>query len=154
MPKVSLLLLVVVAGLTQIANARAVTSESNTEQLTTENSVPRFTYERHLLGFKIEYLHRVNIGDIDGLRAELQDWMVWDAFAVWQLVQEGRLTPQEREEAYDQLRLMAVQAEKYPVAKWTENAELQDIFRAAIADNPEHAASLRAKNWNRPMWLP
>ena len=77
-------------------------------------------YERHLLGWKIEYLHRVNIGDVDGLRSELQDWMVWDGFAIWQFLQKGQLTPKEQEQAYGQLRLMAIQYEKYPVAKWKD----------------------------------
>ncbi len=74
-----------------------------------ENTVPRFTYERHLLGMRIDYLHRVNIGDIGGLRAELQDWMVWDCLALWQLIQGNSGTAEERERAYDQLRLVAIQ---------------------------------------------
>jgi len=49
---------------------------------------------------------------------------------------------------------MAIQHETYPVAKWKDNAQLQSIFKAALEKNPDHAASLRAKNWNRPMWLP
>src|SRR6202007_817896 len=108
----------------------------------TEDTVPTFMYDRHVLGMRIEYLHRVNIGDVDGLRGELQDWMVWDAFAIWQLVQRGKLTPNQREQAYGQLRLMAIQNEKYPVAKWRDNAQLQDIFKAALEENSEHAASL------------
>ena len=70
------------------------------------------------------------------------------------IVQKRRLTSEQREQAYDQLRLMAIQYEKYPVAKWKDSAELQSIFKAAFEENPEHAASLRAKNWNRSMWLP
>src|SRR5438552_14703346 len=139
MQKVSWLFLVVVAGLMQLASVRAETGEPNAEPLPTENTVPTFMYERHLLGFKIEYLHRVNIGDFDGLRNELQEWMVWDALAIWQLVQKGRLTPSQREQAYGQLRLMAIQYEKYPVAKWRDNAELQGIFKAALEESPEHA---------------
>ena len=154
MPKVSLPLLVVVIGLMQTASARAETSNTTAEPVPTENTVPMFMYDRHLLGMRIEYLHRVNIGDVDGLRSELQDWMVWDALAIWQLVQQGKLTPKQTEQAYDQLRLMAIQQEKYPVAKWRDNTQLQDIFKAALEENTEHAASLRAKNWNRPMWLP
>jgi hypothetical protein len=49
---------------------------------------------------------------------------------------------------------MAIQNEKYPVVKWRDNVQLQDIFKTAREENPDHAASLRAKNWNRPMWLP
>ena len=49
---------------------------------------------------------------------------------------------------------MAIQYEKYPVAKWKVNAELQSIFKAALEENPERAASIRANNWKRPMWLP
>ena len=154
MPKVSLLFLVVVAGLVQMASIRADTGEPNAEPLPTENTVPTFMYDRHLLGWKIEYLHRVNIGDVDGLRNELQEWMVWDALVIWQLVQKGQLTPNQREQAYGLLRLMAIQHERYPVAKWRDNADLQAIFKAAIEENSEHAASLRAKNWSRPMWLP
>ena len=154
MPKVSLLFLAVAAGLMQMAGVHAQPGEPAAEALPTENTVPTFMYERHLLGFKIEYLHRVNIGDVDGLRNELQEWMVWDALAIWQLVQKDRLTSEQREQAYGQLRLMAIQAEKYPVAKWRDNAELQNIFKAALDENPKHAASLRAKNWSRPMWLP
>ncbi|TMH01606.1 MAG: hypothetical protein E6H67_16805 [Betaproteobacteria bacterium] len=155
MPNVSLLLFsVVAAALMQTSSARSEVTETTIEPLPTENTVPTFMYERHLLGWKIEYLHRVNIGDVDGLRSELQDWMVWDGFAIWQFLQKGQLTPKEQEQAYGQLRLMAIQYEKYPVAKWKDNAELQSIFKAALEENPERAATIRAKNWKRPMWLP
>jgi hypothetical protein len=119
-----------------------------------ENAVSRFMYERHMLGMRVEYLHRVNIGDIRGLRDQLQDWMAWDCLAQWYLIQHNVGTAEERESAYDQLRLAAIQYEKYPVEKWKDNAQLMDVFRAAIAENPAHAESLRAKNWNLPMWLP
>ena len=108
-----------------------------------------------LMGLRADHLLAASLaGNVDGLRSELQDWMVFDSFAIWQLLQQGRLTPKEQEQAYGQLRLMAIQYEKYPVVKWKDNAELQSIFKAALEENPEHAASIRAKNWKRPMWLP
>src|SRR6266496_486227 len=118
----SLLRLIVIVALLALASYRVAASDFNIGALGDEKSVPRFTYDRHLLGMKVEYLHRINVGDIEGLRSELQEWMVWDCLAIWELVQkDGLLSSKEREQAYDQLRLVAIQHEKYPVAKWNEN---------------------------------
>jgi hypothetical protein len=155
MIKPALLFLALAVALTHVATLHAETTAPRQEPQSDYDRLPLSMYQRHMLGFRIEYLHRINIGDIDGLRSELQESMVWDCYGIWQLLEQGNLTTsEERASALAELRLIAIQSEKDPVPKWKDNARLQSIFRAAIADNPEHAASLRANNWKRPMWLP
>jgi len=58
----------------------------------------------------------------------------------------------ERERAYGLLRLIAVQNERYPIPSWKGDKQVNEILEAALKENPEHANSLRARNWTKPMW--
>ena len=100
---------------------------------------------------RVQYLHLLNINDAPALRTGLQKELSYDVLALWSLVQHP-LSAKERQRSYEALRLIAVQNEKFPMTSLNKDPEIQTILRAAIADDPMHAAKLRARNWTRPMW--
>jgi hypothetical protein len=100
---------------------------------------------------RVEYLHLLNLRDIPGLQTTLQKTLSYDVLALWSLLQYP-ISSDERARAYQVLRLIAIQNEKFPVPGWNDDAEVKSILQAAIANDPAHAENLRARNWNKPMW--
>jgi hypothetical protein len=103
--------------------------------------------------FRAEYLHHLNIGDVAGLKSDLQGRLAIDVRVLWALLQTKELTEEERRRAFRVLRLVAVQNEKYPVPAWSKDDELKAIFRAALAADPRHAEEIRAGDWSKPWWV-
>ncbi len=102
---------------------------------------------------KADYLQRLNVNAEEGLRQDLLTEVALDAELLWQRLQDGAHEDEAaRQRTLRLLRLVAVQGEKYPAAKWQNNRQLQHIFEAALSDDPEHAQALRARAWDTPWW--
>jgi hypothetical protein len=100
---------------------------------------------------RVQYLHLLNIDQASQLRRDLENTLIHDVHALWSLTQLP-ISAAERERAYGLLRLIAVQNEQYPVPSWKADMLVNDILDAALKENSEHANSLRARNWTKPMW--
>ena len=97
-------------------------------------------------------LHLVNIGDISHLQEVLRDILYYDILALSDSLTYQGISHDEREKIQKTLTLLAVQNEKFPVPKWTADAQIVAILNAALAQNAEFASQLRARNWTKPWW--
>jgi len=115
--------------------------------------VPEPMYTRHLAISHANALHLVQIHDTATLQKDLEGWLSIDIRALWLSIENKRTSQKDRDSAYGMLRLIAIQNEKYPVAQWNRDPEITAIFKAAIANDPQHAALLRRQDWNQPWWV-
>jgi hypothetical protein len=115
--------------------------------------VPVAKYANHMVAYPLESLHRIQINDIAGLRANLEDMLGTDIHMLWGSIQDEHTSKSDRDQAYSLLRQMAIQNEKFPVSKWNGDPEIAAIFQAAIDNDPERTAWLRRQNWNKPKWV-
>ena len=115
--------------------------------------VPEPVYTRHLAIFRANALHLVQIHDTAALQKDLEEWLSTDIRALWLSIEDKRTSQKDRDSAYGMLRLIAIQNEKYPVLQWNRDPEITAIFKAAIENDPQHAALLRRQDWNQPWWV-
>jgi hypothetical protein len=115
--------------------------------------VPNAKYVNHMAVYPLESLHRIQISDIAGLRANLEETLALDVHFLWGSIQDAHTSKDDRDQAYGLLRQMAIQNEKFPVSKWNSDPEIAIIFQAAIDNDPERAAWLRRQNWSKPKWV-
>jgi hypothetical protein len=135
-----------------VAGCSTTTQPSSDDEQRSANDycVPIAQYSNHIAGMKFEYLHRLQINDINGLRTILETWLAFDVRSLWESTQNERTSKKDRDLAYGLLRLMAIQNEKFPVDKWNSDPEITAIFQAAIENDRAHAELLRRQNWNNP----
>ena len=110
-------------------------------------------YTRHSAIFRANALHLVQIHDTATLQKDLEEWLSTDIRALWLSIEDKHTSQMDRDSAYGMLRLMAIQNEKYPVPQWNRDPEITAIFKAAIENDPQHAALLRRQDWNQPWWV-
>lgn len=115
--------------------------------------VPIAKYVNHMAVYPLEALHRIQINDISGLRANLEETLASDVYFLWGSIQDEHTPKDARDQAYSLLRQMAIQNEKFPVSKWNSDPQIAAIFQAAIDNDPERTAWLRRQNWNKPKWV-
>ena len=115
--------------------------------------VPEPIYTRHLAIFRANALHLVQIHDTATLQKDLEEWLSTDIRTLWLSIEDKHTSQKDRDSAYGMLRLIAIQNEKYPVSRWNRDPAIAAILKAAIENDPQHAALLRRQDWNQPWWV-
>jgi hypothetical protein len=113
-------------------------------------------YYKNVIGetaWNINYLHQININDIEGMRESLQASLAFDATFLYSMVQSKNIESREKDRIVSTLLLMSVQNEKFPVQLWLENKEIMKIFNEVQSLKPELLKDMRGRNWNKPMWV-
>ena len=109
-------------------------------------------YQARGTAFRVMDLHMLNIGEGRQLQQFLQQRIFFDVLALSDMLQHYKLSTNERARLQRLLTLIAVQNEKSPVPEWKSDDRVMAALNAAVADNPEYADEVRARNWSKPMW--
>ena len=116
------------------------------------DSVSLYSYNISMVSENLEFLHRANINDIENYKDSVEDEMASNVIILWSGIHQESISTKERKRSYDLLRLIAVQNEKFPIPSINKDPEVKSILEAAIKNDPEHTATLRAKDWSKPKW--
>jgi hypothetical protein len=116
-------------------------------------SIPYYKTVNAEIAWNINYLHQININDVETLRQSLQDRLALDAVMLYSVAKNNEIESHEKDRIISTLLLMSVENEKYPVQLWLKNEELMTIFNEVQILKPELLEDMRARNWSRPMWV-
>ena len=116
---------------------------------------PEITYAEHMIlmsSFTLERLHRLKINKHESVEQSMEVSLASDAKSLFNILEHGKPTPADRKSIYGILRLLSVMNEKIKIDLWRSDELLQDIFKTAQDNDPEHTKKLRCYDWTQPMW--
>ena len=109
-----------------------------------------------ILGFtvvRVELLHRQMIGEVSSVENSLARDIAFDVQELSIPEFRQNFDAEEMKRLDKLLTLLAVMQEKIDVGLWKSESKFLNLINAAASSNPEHAATLRCKDWSKPMWV-
>ena len=109
-----------------------------------------------MLGFtavRIELLHRLMIGEVSDVEYSLARDIAFDAKEISNPETRQNLSDEEKKNLNKLLILAAIMQEKMDVSLWRTEPEFLNLANAEASSNPNFSATLRCKDWSKPMWV-
>jgi hypothetical protein len=117
------------------------------------NKVPIVNYNIAFANENLEFLHNVNINNLEGYKELQESILSQDVLILWAGIYTPGTTKDEKERSYNMLRVIAVQNEKFPIKSLNSNPEVVSILNNAIQNDQEHTKFLRCQDWTKPKWV-